>query len=122
MIAGFDPRYQFIHADDVVEALEFAVEHDLPGIHNGAGRCPALSEIIGLLGKRALPCCRRGAPARRPLLLCRARLRLPPEMLLQLRYGRGLDNRRLKGRASPCVHDPRDRTGVRRASAPEGGP
>ena len=30
MIAGFDPRYQFIHADDVVRRLEFAVDNDLP--------------------------------------------------------------------------------------------
>ena len=53
MIAGFDPRYQFIHADDVVGALEFAVEHDLPGIYNVApDGVLALSEVIGLLGKQ----------------------------------------------------------------------
>ena len=56
MIAGFDPRYQFIHVDDVVRALEFAVEHELPGIYNVApDGVLALSEVIGLLGKRALP-------------------------------------------------------------------
>src|SRR5512145_2324051 len=56
MIAGFDPRYQFIHSDDVVRALEFAVEHDLEGVYNVApDGVLALSEVIGLLGKRALP-------------------------------------------------------------------
>ena len=56
MIAGFDPRYQFIHADDVVGALEFAVEQDLHGVYNVApDGVLALSEVIGLLGKRPLP-------------------------------------------------------------------
>src|SRR5918992_50280 len=32
MILGFDPRYQFVHEDDVVHALEHAVQHALPGI------------------------------------------------------------------------------------------
>ena len=27
MILGFDPRYQFVHEDDVVHALEHAVKH-----------------------------------------------------------------------------------------------
>ena len=44
MIAGFDPRYQFIHADDVVSALEFAVENDLTGSTTSpptaSSRCP----------------------------------------------------------------------------------
>ena len=31
-ILGFDPRYQFIHEDDLVGVLRFAVERDLPGV------------------------------------------------------------------------------------------
>jgi UDP-glucose 4-epimerase len=31
-ILGFDPRYQFIHEDDLVNVLRFAVERDLPGV------------------------------------------------------------------------------------------
>jgi UDP-glucose 4-epimerase len=97
MIAGFDPRYQFIHADDVVAALEFAVEHDLHGLYNVApDGVLALSEVIGLLGKRPLPVLPPWGTGAAASLLRRAGLRLPPEMLLQLRYGRGLDNRRLK--------------------------
>ena len=30
-ILGFDPRYQFIHEDDIVGCLEYAVRHDLRG-------------------------------------------------------------------------------------------
>jgi UDP-glucose 4-epimerase len=97
MIAGFDPRYQFIHADDVVGALEFAVEENLHGVYNVApDGVLALSEIIGLLGKRPLPVLPPWGTGMAASLLRRAGLRLPPEMLLQLRYGRGLDNRRLK--------------------------
>jgi UDP-glucose 4-epimerase len=97
MIAGFDPRYQFIHADDVVAALEFAVENDLHGLYNVApDGVLALSEVIGLLGKRPLPVLPPWGTGAAASLLRRAGLRLPPEMLLQLRYGRGLDNRRLK--------------------------
>ena len=56
MILGFDPRYQFVHEDDVVHALEHAAFNDLPGIYNvAADGVLALSEVIGLLGKRPLP-------------------------------------------------------------------
>jgi UDP-glucose 4-epimerase len=97
MIAGFDPRYQFIHVDDVVRALEFAVEHDLHGIYNAApDGVLALSEVIGLLGKHALPVLPPWGTGAAATLLRRTGLRLSPEMLLQLRYGRGLDNRKLK--------------------------
>ena len=56
MIAGFDPRLQFTHEDDIVHALEHAAVHRLPGVFNvAADGVLALSEIIGLLGKRPLP-------------------------------------------------------------------
>src|SRR5215216_6155177 len=36
MILGFDPRYQFVHEDDVVRALAQVTQLDLPGIYNVA--------------------------------------------------------------------------------------
>jgi UDP-glucose 4-epimerase len=97
MILGFDPRYQFIHVDDVVSALAHAVEHDLPGTFNGAGDgVLAFSEVIGLLGKHPLPVLPPIGTGAATSILRRMGLRLPPEMLRQLRYGRGLDNRKLK--------------------------
>jgi UDP-glucose 4-epimerase len=97
-ILGFDPRYQFIHEDDLVGALRFAAENDLPGIYNAAADgVLALSEVASLLGRPLAPILppwgtSLGAAALRP-----AGIRLPEEVLNQLRYGRGLDNRKLNG-------------------------
>jgi UDP-glucose 4-epimerase len=97
-ILGFDPRYQFIHEDDLVGVLRFAVERDLPGVYNAAADgVLALSEVASLLGKPLAPILpplgsSLGALALRPL-----GVRIPDEVLNQLRYGRGLDNRKLKG-------------------------
>jgi UDP-glucose 4-epimerase len=97
MILGFDPRYQFVHEDDVVSALEHVAEHELPGIYNvAADGVLAFTEVCSLLGKRYAPLL---PPWGTGLALAPARrlgLRVPPEMLNQLRFGRGLDNRKLK--------------------------
>jgi UDP-glucose 4-epimerase len=101
-ILGFDPRYQFIHEDDIVGVLEHAVAHELPGVYNVAGDgVLVLSEIASLLGKPlapVLPPWGTGLAARG---LGLAGLRVPEEVQQQLRYGRGLDNRKLK--AAGCV-------------------
>jgi UDP-glucose 4-epimerase len=97
IILGFDPRYQFIHADDVVSALEYAVDHELPGVYNGApDGVLAFSEVIGLLGKRALPVLPPWGTGLAGSALKRAGFQIPPEMMGQMRFGRGLDNRKLK--------------------------
>jgi len=97
-ILGFDPRYQFIHEEDLVDVLRFAVERELPGIYNAAGDgVLALSEVASLLGRPLAPILppwgtSLGAAALKPL-----GVRVPEEVRNQLRYGRGLDNRKLKG-------------------------
>jgi UDP-glucose 4-epimerase len=97
MILGFDPRYQFVHEDDVVHALEHASFNDLPGIYNvAADGVLALSEVISLLGKRPLPVLPPWGTGLVAGPLRRLGFRVPDEMLNQLRFGRGLDNRRLK--------------------------
>src|SRR5437764_6007346 len=56
LILGFDPRYQFVHEDDVVSALEHATAEDIRGIYNvGADGVLAFSEVVGLLGKTYVP-------------------------------------------------------------------
>ncbi len=97
MILGFDPRYQFVHEDDVVHALEHAALHDLEGIYNvAADGVLALTEVIGLLGKRYLPVLPPIGTGLAVGPLRRLGLRVPDEMLNQMRFGRGVDNRKLK--------------------------
>jgi UDP-glucose 4-epimerase len=96
-IFGFDPRFQFVHEADVVRAILFALQTRLSGVYNvaGDGLLP-WSEVAAICGKRNLPLPPYGlgllaGPLRRVGLL-----ELPKELLDLLRYGRGVDNRRLK--------------------------
>ncbi len=97
MVLGFDPRLQFVHEDDIVHALEHATLNAVPGVFNVAGDgVLALSEVIGLLGKRPLPIL---PPFGSGLLagpLRRLGFRVPDEMNNLLRFGRAVDNRLLK--------------------------
>jgi UDP-glucose 4-epimerase len=97
MILGFDPRYQFVHEDDVVHALEHAVRNMVPGTYNvAADGVLALSEVAGLLGKPYAPILPPWGTGLAASVLSRVGLRIPPEMQNQLRYGRGVDNRRYR--------------------------
>jgi UDP-glucose 4-epimerase len=97
MILGFDPRYQVVHEDDVVHALEHAVRNRLPGTFNVAGDgVLTLTEIAGLLGKPYVPLLPPWGTGVAAAALRRIGITIPPEMLNQVRYGRGVDNRRYK--------------------------
>jgi UDP-glucose 4-epimerase len=96
-ILGFDPRYQFIHEEDLVGVLQHATEHDLPGVYNAAGDgVLALSEVASLLGKPLAPILPPWGTSLATAALKPLGVRVPEEVLNQLRYGRGLDNRKLK--------------------------
>jgi len=96
-ILGFDPRVQFVHEDDIVGCLEHAVRNDLEGVFNcAADGVLVLSEVIGLLGKRNAPILPPVATRLAVAALRRAGVRITPEQLNHLRFGRGLDNRRFK--------------------------
>jgi UDP-glucose 4-epimerase len=97
MMLGFDPRLQFVHEDDVVHALEHAAFHRAPGVYNvAADGVLALSEIIGLLGRRALPLLPPWGTGLMTGSLRRLGFRIPDEVINQLRFGRGVDNRLFK--------------------------
>jgi UDP-glucose 4-epimerase len=97
MIAGFDPRYQFVDEVDVVHALEHVAIRDVPGIYNVAGDgVLTLSEVISLLGKRPLPVIPPWGTSLATAAFRRLGLALPAEMVKQLRFGRGIDNRAFK--------------------------
>src|SRR3954452_13870966 len=109
MILGFDPRYQFTHEDDVVAALEHAVRNDIRGIYNvAADGVLALSEVIGLLGKTYAPILPPWGTGLAAAILTRLGVRVPPEMLQQMRFGRGIDNRKLKATGFRYRHTTRE--------------
>jgi UDP-glucose 4-epimerase len=96
-ILGFDPRYQFVHEDDIVGVLEHAVANDLPGTFNVAGDgVLVLSEVASLLGKPLAPVLPPWGTGLARTALRLTGVRIPDEMAQQLRFGRGLDNRKLK--------------------------
>jgi UDP-glucose 4-epimerase len=96
-ILGFDPRWQFVHEDDVVGALAHAVAQSLPGAYNVAGDgVLALSEVAGLLSKPLLPVLPPWGTLFTAGQVRRLGIPVPVGLLRELRYGRGLDNRKLK--------------------------
>jgi UDP-glucose 4-epimerase len=108
-ILGFDPRYQFIYEDDLVDVLRHAVAHELPGIYNAAGDgALVLSEVASLLGKPLAPVLPPWGTGLAATALSVAGVRLPAEVVAQLRYGRGIDNRRLKAAGCRIAHTTRE--------------
>lgn len=103
-IAGFDPLFQFVHEDDVVGAILFALRHQPAGIFNvaGDGVLP-WSEVASICGRRLLPLPPYGTELAAAALR-RAGLDLPTELLTLLRYGRGVDNSRLQDRGFRYGH------------------
>jgi len=97
-ILGFDPRLQCIHEDDIVGVLEHAARSDeMEGTYNAAADgVLALSEVAGLLGKPLAPILPPWGTGLAAQQLSRLGVSVPPELLNLLRYGRGLDNRKLK--------------------------
>jgi UDP-glucose 4-epimerase len=103
-VFGFDPRFQFVHEDDVVRAILFVLEHELAGVFNvaGDGLLP-WSEVAGICSKRTVPL----PPIGQGLVnaaLSRLGVDIPPEIVDLLKYGRGLDNGRLKRAGFDYTH------------------
>ncbi len=96
-IFGFDPRVQFVHEDDVVNALMYATTNDVPGVYNvaGDGNLP-WSEVCAIVGKPRVPLpFAMTALAAEPVRLLRI-WDLPSEALQLMRFGRSIDNTRYK--------------------------
>jgi len=56
MVMGFDPLFQYLHEDDVIEAIILATEKKLRGVFNVAGPQPLpLSALAHEAGRPALP-------------------------------------------------------------------
>ena len=93
---GFDPRIQLVHIDDALEAIVAAVRNPVRGAVNVAGPGTiGLTRMIRLAGKRALPI---AAPLFGAVTSTGQRLGLDTQsedFQRLLRYGRGVDTRRL---------------------------
>jgi UDP-glucose 4-epimerase len=105
-IAGFDPMLQFVEEDDVVRSLDLVTRERIPGCFNvaGDGLLP-WSEVLKLADARPVflpPYLTRQAAA--PLVQARL-VDFPPELADLLRYGRGVDNRRLRDAGFTYRHD-----------------
>ncbi len=97
MVLGFDPRYQFVDEVNVVHALEHVTIRNLPGVFNVAGDgVLTMTETISLLGKHPLPVIPPWGTGLAVTAYRRFGLNIPDEMIDQLRFGRGIDNRLLK--------------------------
>lgn len=103
-IFGYDPRFQFVHEDDVIRAILFVLDRDLAGVFNvaGDGLLP-WSEVAAICGKRtvSLPPIGQGLVAAG---LRRLGIDIPPEVVDLLSYGRGIDNGRLKQAGFDYTH------------------
>ncbi len=103
-VFGFDPRFQFVHEDDVIRAVMYVLQNELAGVFNvaGDGLLP-WSEVAAICGKRTapLPPVGQGVVAG---ALRRLGVDIPPEVLDLLRFGRGLDNSRLKRAGFEYTH------------------
>jgi UDP-glucose 4-epimerase len=96
-VAGYDPRFQLVHEDDVVAALLFALHREVPGIYNvaGDGMLP-WSEIMAIAGRRGIPMPPFGIAMATDPLKRLGLVDLAPELIDLLKYGRGIDNRAFK--------------------------
>ena len=96
-IAGFDPMLQFVEEDDVVRSIHFVTERALAGVYNvaGDGLLP-WSEVVDLAGARRVPLSPIFTQQAAAPLMRLGLLDFPPELADLLRFGRGVDNRRLR--------------------------
>jgi UDP-glucose 4-epimerase len=96
-VFGFDPLLQFVEEDDVIRALEYVTDNEVPGIYNVAGDGRVTwTEVAEICAARRVPISPLLTGAAAAPLSRLGILDLPPEMLDLIRYGRGADNRRLK--------------------------
>jgi UDP-glucose 4-epimerase len=99
-LAGFDPLLQFVDEEDVVRALVHVTREGLPGLCNVAGEGRLTwSEVAAMCGTRLVPISPVSALGIRPL--ARA-FGLSEELLDLLRYGRGVDTRRIESTGFRC--------------------
>ncbi len=86
-ILGFDPLYQFVHEEDVIDMFRVAVEGDYPGAFNIVGRgVLPFSTVLKLSGKIGIPAPYPIAYSIVSMMWSAGLLPVPPVFLNFLRY------------------------------------
>ncbi|MGH2756257.1 MAG: NAD-dependent epimerase/dehydratase family protein [Actinomycetota bacterium] len=94
---GYDPRLQFLHEEDAVDAFRRAIIEDCRGIFNiAADGIVYLSKAIRLLGKVELPLLLPAAEGIASLLRSLNAIDFPTDQLKLILYGRVVDATRAK--------------------------
>lgn len=98
-VLGFDPRLQFVHIDDVVQAVRIAAGDTHPGTYNVAGSgVLTLSQIARRLGKPTVPIPGFATSAFGGLLKRTGAADFTGDQISLLTYGRVLDTERMISR------------------------
>ncbi|MGH3416697.1 MAG: NAD-dependent epimerase/dehydratase family protein [Actinocrinis sp.] len=98
-VLGFDPRLQFVHIHDVVQAIRIAAGDTHPGTYNVAGPgALTLSQIARRLGKPTVPVPAFATSTIGSLLKRVGAADFTGDQLSLLTYGRVLDTARLVSR------------------------
>jgi UDP-glucose 4-epimerase len=93
---GFDPRLQFIHEADAVDALVAAIKNPVRGPVNVAGPGTiGLTKLVRMAGKPTLPLLPGVFPAVTDASRRIGMQSISPDFRRLLRYGRGIDITRL---------------------------
>ncbi|MEJ7744051.1 MAG: NAD-dependent epimerase/dehydratase family protein [Nocardioidaceae bacterium] len=91
-VAGFDPRLQFIHEDDALNALHHATVAGVHGTFNVAGdRILTLTQAVRRLGSPSLPLPPGWLSLVGSLIPQARHAELTSEQIAYLSYGRGVD-------------------------------
>jgi len=96
---GYDPRLQLLHPADALTALRLAVFAETTGTFIVAGRgILMLSQAIRRLGRPSAPVPGFALGSTGQSLMRPIAGQLPPDLVSNLRYGRGLDTAKLASR------------------------
>ncbi|MEQ7125489.1 NAD-dependent epimerase/dehydratase family protein [Actinopolymorpha sp. B11F2] len=96
-VLGFDARLQFVHEDDLLEALRLATISDVPGTFNIAGdRILMLSQAIRRMGRPSAPVPAFAVATFGQAFRAARVADFTPEQLSYLTYGRGVDTTRMR--------------------------
>lgn len=96
-VLGFDPRLQFLHADDLMAVLGHAVRNDVAGTFNVAGDgVILLSQALRRLGRPSVPVPSFALSGVGTTLGKAGLVDFSPEQQRFLTFGRGMDTTRMR--------------------------